>query len=183
LSVDKNTVAVGSVDRVSVTPFDRHYRVPSAARRTIRAFLAVCALVGVLALTDNEGSISTALIGIVYYSVLALILVWEELALPRAGMYESDEGIRVVQALPWRGELLRWDLIASFEQSRTWPRSRVLVLGNNGARVPVAGTAQGSRIVWDGGETRDIVATLTERLEAWRTVHGGNLAVPPRPTR
>jgi hypothetical protein len=33
----------------------------------------------------------------------------------------------------------------------------------------LVGVSQGSRTRWDGGETRDIVTVLNERLELWRS--------------
>ena len=48
----------------------------------------------------------------------------------------------------------------------------MLVIGKNGAVVPIVGTAQGARIAWDGGETNDIVGELNRRLELWRSYCG-----------
>jgi hypothetical protein len=67
---------------------------------------------------------------------------------------------------------MRWELIDRLEQSRAIPKSRVLVIGKNGAVGPVVGTAQGARIAWDDGETNDIVGELNRRLDLWRSDHG-----------
>lgn len=151
--------------------FDRHYSVPGATRWFLRCFLAAVALIVLGSLLDNQSGLSAPVIAIPYYAVLALIVVWSERALPRAGMYESAEGIRIVRL--GGSVTLRWELIARFEHSDRRPRSRVLVVANNGQVVPIVGTAQGARIVWNGGETRDIVGVLNERLLTWRSQQAG----------
>ena len=144
-------------------PLDRHYRAPRAAIWFLRGFLTAAAGVGVLCVVDNQSGVPDGLVAIVYYGFLAGILVWGERFLPRAGMYESGDGLRVVHS--FGSTTFHWESIARFEHSLTPPRSRVLVVGHDGRRTPIIGTAQGSRVTWDeGDETTDIVAVLNERL-------------------
>jgi hypothetical protein len=156
--------------RLPCPSFERHYRLPRATRLFFRCFAASGALIVLASLLDNQGEVPASVIAGVCYTALALVVVWAERAFRRAGMYESAEGIRVVNML--RSVDLRWELIARFEHAEKWPRSRVLV-GENGRVVPILGTAQGARIVWKGGETRDIVGVLNERLLARRSLQAG----------
>ena len=77
--------------------FDRHYSVPGATRWFLRCFVAAAALIGLGSLLDNQSGLSAPVIAVPYYAVLALIVVWSERGLRRAGMYESADGIRVVR--------------------------------------------------------------------------------------
>jgi hypothetical protein len=118
-------------------------------------------------LLDNHGGTFGTVGVAVAAMVLVLVVVWSEYAFPKYGLYESSEGIRVVNSFGSSG--LPWDRIERFEQSKDWPRSRVLIVRTDGEVVPVVGTAQGARIAWSGGETRDIVGVLNERLGVWQT--------------
>ena len=151
-----------------MTPqFDRHYRVPRAAIWSLRAFLTAAAGVGVLCVADNQSGLPDEVVAIVYYGLLAGILVWGERLVPRAGMYESADGLRVVHSLG--STTFPWGSIARFEHSSTVPRSQVLVVRHDGRRTPIIGTAQGSRITWGEGDTTDIVGVLNERLRMLRS--------------
>jgi hypothetical protein len=152
------------------TRFDRHYRLPNATRWFFRSFAGACAVIVVLGLLDNQGGTFGTVGVVVAATVLVLIVVWAERAFPRYGLYESLEGIRVVNSFGSRR--VPWDQIERFEQSEKWPRGRVLIVRKDGEVVPVVGTAQGARIAWSGGETRDIVGVLNERLRAWQAQHG-----------
>jgi hypothetical protein len=150
--------------------FDRHYLAPKKARWVLRFYLAAALVVMLVALLDNHGGTFGTVAVVVAATVLVLIVVWAERAFPRYGLYESVEGIRVVNS--FGSGRLPWDQIERFEQSKKWPRSRVLIVRKDGEVVPVVGTAQGARIAWNGGETRDIVGVLNERLRVWQAQHG-----------
>ncbi len=145
---------------------DRHYRAPKAALWYMRCFLAASALLVIPVSLDNRSGAPALAITVPYVTVLGVLFVWAERRFPKAGMFETDEGLRVVRLIGSAD--LRWDLIAGFEASQRPPRSRVLVVAKSGRRVPIVGTAQGARIAWDGGDTRDIVGVLNERLATWR---------------
>lgn len=154
---------------VAVSPagFGRHYQLPSATRWFLRCLVAAGALIGIPVLLNNQSGLSTPVVATLYYAAFAAVLVWGERALPKCGLYESAEAVTAVKM---GGSVsFRWELIERFEHSKTRPRSRVLVVEKNGRIVPVVGTAQGARIVWSGGETRDIVGVLNERLASWRS--------------
>lgn len=146
---------------------NRHYRAPAVAVRCVRGFLTFGVLIGVLSLLDNHSGIPGWAFALVYYGCLAGIAAWTEWLMPLTGVYESAEGLRFVHSLG--SETFRWDSIARFEHSPTRPRSQVLVVGHDGRRRRPIGTAQGSRIRWDDGETDDIVGVLNECLRLWRS--------------
>jgi hypothetical protein len=148
---------------------DRHYRVPSAARWYMRFFIGSVALVGLALVLDSHGGLSPVAIAIGWYAMVAALAVWGERLMTRAGLYESADGIKVVNS--FGSTSCRWEFIARFEQSRKWPKSRVFVVVRNGAVIPIVGTAQGARIAWQDGDTNDIVGVLNERLDAWRSEH------------
>ena len=121
-------------------------------------------------LFGNEGGSFGTAVGIIAVAALVAVLAWGERSFPRWGLYESERELRSVHSLG--SQRFPWDMIDRFDQSKTWPKSRVLVVVKNGKVVSIVGTAQGSRIAWDGGETRDIVGVLNERLRAWEAQHG-----------
>lgn len=147
----------------------RHYRLPTASAWFIRAFLVSCLLVGALGLLDNKGGtfglVGGARVHLHRHRDLDL-----GRASDRAGIYEAPDGLRAVR-VPG-SSFARWQSIEAFEASSAWPRSRVIVVATNGHRVPLIGTAQGARIVWDDGETQDIAGVLNERLPLWKAAEG-----------
>ena len=149
----------------------RHYQPPRLGIWYGPAFLAFCALVGLLAVLDNHGGVPSPAIAIALYGCLGAIWLWAERLWVRAGLYETDEGLEIVNSFGSR--TIRWESIERFEASLRSPRSRVRMIGHNGASVPVVGTAQGSRIVWEDGETRDIVGELNRRLASRLSQAGG----------
>lgn len=120
-------------------------------------------------LFDNQSHISPVAIAIPAFTFLCLVAVWGERLMVRGGMYESAAGLKVVNG--FGTTLLPWDSITRFERSPAWPTSRVLVVRATGRRTAIVGTAQGARITWDGGETRDIVGELNGRLALWTGEH------------
>jgi hypothetical protein len=101
-------------------------------------------------------------------AVSTVVAVWQGVdALKNGGVQEAADGItnrRVFGRLHWP-----WDDIDSF----TSARSRVFVVLGDKRVAPLIGIAQGYRNTWKGGETRDIVAVLNERLELWRAHQAG----------
>jgi hypothetical protein len=149
---------------VDVPQFDRHYRLPRATARFLWSFLVFFAIVVAVAISTSSSG-SAPVIALPVYTVLALVAFGGRRLTAKGGMYETAAGLKVVNGF---GSVThRWDLIATFEQSRARPKSRVLIVGLNGKTLPIVGTAQGARITWDGGETNDIVGVLNQRLELW----------------
>ncbi len=58
-------------------------------------------------------------------------------------------------------------------------RRRVRVFTKDGDKALLLGASQGRRVVWDGGETTDIVGVLNERLRDWRSTHGSSAGAAP----
>jgi hypothetical protein len=151
----------------STDPFNRHYRLPSMARWLARGFLLFAALVVLGSLLDNQSDVSPAVVAVPAYTVLAGVALWGERVVIRGGLYETTDGLRVVNC--WGTSAFRWERIERFERSGSRPTSRVLIIGTDGQATAIIGTAQGGLIRWDGGETTDIVGELNERLARWRS--------------
>jgi len=134
--------------------------------RTLMAMYALCAVPFILGIA--------VVVGIVLLGTVGLITVWMERSFRRGGMYETDAGLRIVTG--WGSKTVPWADIASFRPAAKGHRGRVLLVGTNGVISPITGLAQGARICWRGGETRDIVAVLNARLDDWRGAH------PPAPS-
>lgn len=166
LRLESALVAAGGDRARRGEPFCRHYRLPAAGRRYLRGFLAFCSLVVLGSLLDNQSGISPAVIAVPVCTGLAVVGIWGERLMTRGGMYETAGGLKVVHG--FGTSLFPWERIARFERSHSRPTSRVVVVGMAGERAPIIGTAQGARIVWDGGATKDIVGELNQRLAMWR---------------
>jgi hypothetical protein len=136
----------------------RHYRVPTAARLAGRAAYLVAALALILVLAE-----SAAVVFVVICAVAsAYCVVLGELTIRRGGVYETATGIATRTSLGSHHET--WHGIECFRAVK----SRVFVIRQDGTARALRGVAQGYRIAWDGGETRDIVSVLNERLRLWR---------------
>ena len=55
-----------------------------------------------------------------------------------------------------------------FEHQRQGTHDIVYVRLTDGNRRRLTNLLQGQRVLWDGGETKDIVGVLNERLAEWR---------------
>jgi hypothetical protein len=93
---------------------------------------------------------------------VAMAAVWVNVIAVRGGLYESDEGI--VLKLLFRSEGYRWDDVDQFEHRLIGTHDYVYVRLVDGSRRRVINMLQGLCVIWDGGETKDIVAVLSERL-------------------
>jgi hypothetical protein len=93
---------------------------------------------------------------------VAMAAVWVNVIAVRGGLYESDEGI--VLKLLFRSEGYRWDDVDQFEHRLIGTHDYVYVGLVDGSRRRVINMLQGLCVIWDGGETKDIVAVLSERL-------------------
>lgn len=150
----------------AIVPEARHYRVPRRATWWGRGMALSGIVVVVLSLLSNQGGTFGLIGGLFCALAVVVVWIWSERRLPRAGIYETAEGLWVVKLVG--SGFVHWQQIAGFETSSKRPRTRVMLLGVNGARVPLIGTAQGALIAWDGGETLDIVGVLNDRRVLWQ---------------
>ena len=173
-------------DTVRMVVFDRHYRLPAAYAWLFRGLVLSFGLIIVLSLADNQGGEFGIVVGVAAFVCLGGLWLRSERSWPRAGLYETPEGLRVVRIGligGLRDELLRWGLITRFEPGSLGLSKRaVLAVGTNGVRVRVIGAKQGTLFKWDGGETGDLIGVLNERLATWRTAHGNETPQVPSKT-
>ena len=145
-------------------------RAPTAALRRYRppvaGFVAIggCILVVILAVALGVAE-RAAPIFMVIIAVSAVLTIWQALsAIRTGGLFETADGIENHRLLGVGCRRVPWGEIADFRAVR----SRVFAVTLHGSAIALAGVAQGSRIRWNGGETRDIVGVLNQRLEAHR---------------
>jgi hypothetical protein len=139
------------------------------ARRILRATMypaiVIFGAIFVVGSAHDSGSFPVTLAGI--YVVAALVVVgWCERVVVRTGLQECPEGF--VNRSNFGSQLLRLQDVARFESRKTVTIDRVYAVRRDGSAAPIQGLAEGQPIVWDGGESREIVGVLNERLEARR---------------
>jgi|ERR1022692_1069098 hypothetical protein len=143
---------------------ERHYQPTLAGLIVIRVCYVIVALCAVLAVDEHAG--------IVFVVIMGVAGVWTvgmgERAVRTGGLYETTDGITNRRLLGFGCRREQWRDIDRFHNVR----ARVFVVRRDGSPWPLIGVAQGSRTKWDGGETRDIVTTLNERLELWQSSIG-----------
>lgn len=96
----------------------------------------------------------------------AAIIVWGEMMGVRAGLYESEVGLTCRS--PYGSYRVGWPDIDTGDHRKVGTKDRVYVHLIHGHWRVLPGVLQGQRVVWDGGETRDIVSVLTGRRDTWR---------------
>lgn len=87
-------------------------------------------VVVVLSLLSNQGGTFGLVCGVFCALAVVVVWIWSVRRLPRAGIYETAEGLWVVKLVG--SSFVHWQHIAGFEASSKRPRSRVMVLGVNG---------------------------------------------------
>lgn len=103
------------------------------------------------------------------YVVVALVVVgWCERVVVRTGLQECPEGF--VNRSNFGSQLLRLPDVERLEGRETGTIDRVYAIRRDGSAAPIQGLAGGRPIVWDGGQSRDIVDVLNDRLDARRAV-------------
>jgi hypothetical protein len=90
----------------------------------------------------------------------AVCLCLGEIVVRQGGIWETSVGITTRGLSGVSKCHLRWQEIKEFRGVR----SRVYVVLRDGRVLPLVGVAQGYRIAWNGGETRDVVGVLNEQL-------------------
>jgi hypothetical protein len=107
-------------------------------------------------------------LALVFVVLFAALIVWGERRGVRQGLYESELGLTVVNL--YTSYPLLWADVAGFDHRRTGTWDRVYAKRSDGRVRAVATVLQGQRVVWDDGETRDIVGVLNQRLAEVRGV-------------
>jgi hypothetical protein len=141
----------------------RRYR-PARLGRTLRTFDVIWLLlfVGIAFGNAYDGEyvvVTTVLLGLTW---VAMVVAFEW-AIKHVGLEERPDGFMdVVLGIPLR-RFTPFEDIVRFE---TRPGRNVVMILHNEFIRPVQGVRQRRRMAWDGGETRDIVAVLNERIGA-----------------
>lgn len=91
-----------------------------------------------------------------------VVAVWANVVAVRSGVYERDDGI-TLRSL-FGSTHYGWDDLDRFEHQRRGTHDIVYARLTDGSRRRLTNLLQGQRVLWDGGETRDIVSVLHERL-------------------
>ena len=144
--------------RLTAEEVERYYRL----RWTRATTLLLTVLYGIiwllLAVSRGESSWPVVVAG---GCLLLAILVWWNFVSAFVGVYEVAGGI--VARGPWRDRWFDWaELSGFYDQLGT--KDVVYARLRSGSRCKLSNLLQGQRVVWEGGETRDIVGVLTERL-------------------
>lgn len=95
-----------------------------------------------------------------------MISVWANVVAVKGGVYEKDDGI-TLRSL-FSSAHLGWGDLDRFEHQRRGTHDFVYARLTDGSRRRVPEALQGQRVIWDGGETRDIVGVLNGRITQWR---------------
>jgi hypothetical protein len=92
---------------------------------------------------------------------------WGELVGVNVGLDESLEG--VVNRHHLGSELIGWQDIERFDHRKRGISDQVYAVLREGPPAqPIVSLQEGQRVVWEGGQTRNITAVLNERLRRRR---------------
>lgn len=144
----------------------RHYCVPAPAVWASRGTCLGVTLIVLYWVTRTQSTIGAVLVAAGGALFVGLFTLAGEKLLQRAGLYETLEGLRIVNT--WGTSVVPWDDIRQFEQGAASPTSRVFIQRTDGRLTLIYATAQRTRITWENGETRDIVGVLNDRLHCWQ---------------
>jgi hypothetical protein len=115
--------------------------------------------------SDHGSVVVTALVGVIWIA----LIYWALWVGVHIGVRETEEGL--ASQFSFMRPFVAWDDIETFETPKDPPFgwTKVYARCRSGKRVTLA-VMQDRQVVWQGGETRDIVSVLTERLaEVQRT--------------
>lgn len=96
---------------------------------------------------------------------LVAVSLWGNVLAEAAGVIEDDQGI--VSRSLFSTRRYEWTQIACFEHNRFGTHDYVYARLADGSRHRLTNVLQGQRVVWNDGQTSDIV-TLNERLATRR---------------
>lgn len=97
---------------------------------------------------------------------IIVISVWANVVAVKGGVYEKDDGI-TLRSL-FSSTHLGWGDLDRFEHQRRGTHDFVYARLTDGSRRRLTNLLQGQRVLWDDGQTNDIVSVLSERLAKWR---------------
>ena len=158
-------------------PADGGYRYYKSARLRsavlfLYAYAASGAGLGVLA-TAVESKTFPVLTAAIGGAGLVVVALWGESIVMKTGLEECPRGF--VDHRNIGSRLLLLEDITRFDHRRLLSVDRVYAVRVQGSGGdPIQGLLQGRRVVWDGGETHDIVEVLNTRLEARRAADGSS---------
>jgi hypothetical protein len=93
---------------------------------------------------------------------IIVISVWANVFGVKVGVYEHDDGITLRSF--FGSTSYGWEDLDRFEHQHRGTHDIVYARLTDGSRRRMTNLLQGQRVFWDGGETRDIVSVLNERL-------------------
>jgi hypothetical protein len=137
-------------------------------RLSVRAcYPAWLLLSGILAAGSHHDHGSVSLFVWVFCPiVLVALLLWCERIAVKSGLVEQEDGL--LNLHPYGRRLVRWTDLDRFDHRKRGTKDRVYAVEGGGRWIPLIGIEEGPRVIWDGGESRDIVGVLNARLEARR---------------
>ena len=98
--------------------------------------------------------------------LLVALLIFMNTTLLKTGVYEDRDGITVKGVLG--STHFKWDELAGFDHKLVGVRDLVFAVPTAGGFLRLSNLLQGQRVIWEDGETEDILGVLTERLHASR---------------
>jgi hypothetical protein len=101
---------------------------------------------------------------------LIAMALWANVLAATAGVHEEESGILLRSLV--NTSRYEWNQLTGFCDARKGTHDYVYAELADGSRRRLTNVLQGQRVVWDGGETRDIVGVLNERLAEWRATRG-----------
>jgi hypothetical protein len=101
-------------------------------------------------------------VAIVFAVLFMAIVVWGETRGVKQGLYESEVGVSCVTF--YSTYMLPWEDLVEFDHRRAGTWDRVYAKLTDGRFRVLPAVLQGQRVIWDGGETRNIVEVLNDRL-------------------
>lgn len=163
-------------EAVDTGPPDRGYRHYQTARLRAGVFclygylvagLAACVLITATDTGTFPLALAVSCAGVVVAGVW-----WGERVIIKTGLEECPHGF--IDRRNFGSRVLMFADIERFDHRKVLSVDRVFaVRADNGRGDPIQGLVQGRRVVWEGGETHDIVGVLNERLRARLSVLEG----------
>jgi hypothetical protein len=145
-----------------------HYYRPPALRRSLRIAYAITLVLGVLATLGNASDgVSVGWSAVLFGVVLAVFVAQGERTTIHTGLEERADGF--VDHGNFGSRFIALADVERFEEGPGPFGTRVWAVCPEGRPRLIQGVFQGRRVAWDGGETRDIISVLNERLAAARS--------------
>jgi hypothetical protein len=133
--------------------------------RCMYVFWTAVAAVFVLGTTHDRGAFSP-LIALLSIAVLGAFINWGETTIVKTGLVESDAGLRYRHSFGSR--FVPWESIVRFEHRQITNKKVIVAILQDGRARSFDVILEGQRVIWRGGETRNLTAVLNDRLCAAR---------------